>query len=79
MKVSDVICPWCEIHPLYPQWNKNSEVYLRCSQPSDFDCPDTTGACKSVEEALSYAKELCESKGLWPANAELNGRDNDDN
>lgn len=66
---SDLICPWCETHPLRyydvshdapngPGSATLAGVKLACSNPGDQNCPDTTGACATAEEAYGYALEL---------------------
>lgn len=68
MRPEEIKCPWCEEHTLRAEYS-GRKVYLRCAQPGEFNCPDTTGICDTLDEAIGYAKELCEPKGLWPSNA----------
>lgn len=56
-------CPWCEEFKLTAWWNGN-KVFLACSSPALNNCPDTTGLCDSVDEAIRFAMDLCEPKGL---------------
>lgn len=60
-------CPWCEAAPLRladvrhdapngPGSATLAGVALVCSAGTG--CPDTTGACKSADEATGYALEL---------------------
>jgi hypothetical protein len=77
MKVQDIVCPWCEEHSLNAGWEGN-KVFLYCSEASDFNCPDTTGLCGSIEEAIGYAKELCEpyvNQKPWQKNDIINEKD----
>ena len=66
MKLSTWICPWCEKHRLeYVEGSFTGTrlpicgVKLACFDPTEFNCPDTTGICKTEAEADGYASELC--------------------
>lgn len=62
-----IICSWCDTHKLRIVYgeertsNGNSSVffsgyYVACSDPGDFNCPDTTGMFKTKAEAVRAAK-----------------------
>lgn len=66
---STLICPWCGVHPLSYYDVRHDEpngagsttlagIKMACSDPGEFNCPDTTGACATREEAYGYAAEL---------------------
>lgn len=67
MKVlpSQVTCPWCEDHNLKARYT-NYGVFIACSEPGEFNCPDTTGVCATLDEAMQYVKELCDNHNCWP-------------
>lgn len=65
IKPKDVTCPWCETHKLEAHVGLHG-VSLHCSDPGDFNCPDTTGTCETLDVALEHAKVLCAPIGCWP-------------
>jgi len=66
MRLSKWICPWCEKHRLEyveaffsDSRSPTDGIKLACFDPTEFNCPDTTGLCKTEAEADSHASELC--------------------
>ena len=66
---TDIVCPWCEEHKLTIRYRSETVpngsarahfqgYYAGCSNPVDFNCPDTTGIFKTEKEAIDAAKEF---------------------
>ena len=72
MKYSKYYCPWCEGAKLefrdvmYDASNgpcavSNQGIVLGCSLAQVTNCPDTTAACRTEDEAEGYAREMCKT------------------
>ncbi len=62
-KFSKYYCPWCETAKLEFIERTTSGpllhgVYLGCSKAQITNCPDTTGVCRTEDEADAYAAEF---------------------